>query len=192
MSDVSLVGGKNASLGEMIGQCLVIGYGNSLRSDDRVGVEVAQIVADWDFPQVRSLNVPQLTPELSMELALVDLAIFVDAYAARVGDQVKMLQIESSSFIGFRSHFGDPRALLSLTQALFGRCPQAWWVLVPGINFELGDCDYEASPNQGFSRMYSVSCRHCLTPTAQQGIEQASNMVRNLLDNFEVRRSINN
>ena len=146
---------------QLMTRSLVIGYGNSLRSDDRIGLEVAGIIDDWNLPHVQSLGVHQLTPELTAELAEVDLVIFIDAYAASVGDEIKVLQIEPSFSITFRSHFGDPRALLSLTQALFGRCPQAWWVLVPGINFELGDC---------------------LTPTAQQGIEQASNMVGDLLN----------
>lgn len=140
---------------------LVIGYGNSLRSDDRIGLEIAKTVADWKLPQVLSLDVPQLAPELTVELAKVDLVIFVDAYAANVGDEIKVLQIEPSFSTTFRSHFGDPGALLSLTQALFGRCPQAWWVLVPGINFELGDR---------------------LTPTAQQKIRQALNTIKNLLE----------
>lgn len=44
---------------------LVIGYGNSLRSDDRIGIEVAKTVADWNLTPVRSLDVPQLTHELT-------------------------------------------------------------------------------------------------------------------------------
>jgi Ni,Fe-hydrogenase maturation factor len=55
---------------------LVIGYGNSLRGDDSIGIKVAQIVADWHLPKVRSLSPHQLTPELAAELAQVDLAIF--------------------------------------------------------------------------------------------------------------------
>lgn len=140
---------------------LVIGYGNSLRSDDGIGIEMATVIARWHLPGVRSLALHQLTPELAAELALVDLAIFVDAYAAELGNETKILQIKPSSSIDFRSHFSDPRALLSLTQALYSRCPKAWWILVPGIDFQLGDF---------------------LTPTAQQGIEQASNTIKNLLN----------
>ena len=34
---------------------LIIGYGNTLRSDDGVGPRLAQTVADWRLPGVRSL-----------------------------------------------------------------------------------------------------------------------------------------
>jgi hypothetical protein len=56
---------------------LVIGYGNSLRGDDSIGIKVAQMVADWHLPKVRSLSSHQLTPELAAELAQVDLTIFI-------------------------------------------------------------------------------------------------------------------
>ncbi len=62
--------------------------------------------------------------------------------------------------IPIRSHFGDPRAILSLTQAIYEKCPQAWWVIVPGINFQLGD------------RLSSV---------AEKGISQALIQIRNLI-----------
>jgi hydrogenase maturation protease len=41
---------------------LVIGYGNSLRGDDGIGIKVAQIVADWHLPKVRSLKLNKTTP----------------------------------------------------------------------------------------------------------------------------------
>lgn len=141
-------------------ESLVIGYGNSLRSDDGIGLEVARIVADWGLPQVRSLALPQLTPELAAELALVDLVVFVDAYAADVRDRIEILTLEPSGSIGIRSHFSDPRALLSLTQELFGKRPSAWHVLVPGVNFQLGDR---------------------LSASARQGSERASKIVKSLL-----------
>ncbi|MDJ0570696.1 MAG: hydrogenase maturation protease [Pleurocapsa sp. MO_192.B19] len=118
---------------------LIIGYGNSLRSDDGVGVRVAEIVADWNLPEVRSLVLHQLTPELTAELAQVDLVIFVDAYQATDTNAVKLYSLQPSDLAKFHSHFGDPTVLLSLTKAIYGRCPQAWWVIVPGVNFQLGD-----------------------------------------------------
>ncbi|MBH8551739.1 hypothetical protein I8751_04980 [Nostocaceae cyanobacterium CENA357] len=35
------------------------------------------------------------------------------------------------------------RSLVALTQALYAYCLQAWWIKVPGVNFELG---YSLSP----------------------------------------------
>jgi hypothetical protein len=61
---------------------LVIGYGNTLRGDDGVGYQVAETVAEWQLPQVRSIAVHQLLPELAADIAEVDLVIFVDAVVA--------------------------------------------------------------------------------------------------------------
>ncbi len=139
---------------------LVIGYGNSLRGDDGIGREVAQIVTGWNLPDVRSLSKHQLTPELAAELAQVDLAIFVDASQSADKNAVEVRSLTPSSSIEFQSHFSDPEALLSLTQALFGTCPQAWWVIVPVTNFELGER---------------------LSPVAKLGIKQALKEIRGLL-----------
>ena len=139
---------------------LVIGYGNSLRGDDSIGIKVARIVEEWHLPQVRSLANHQLTPELAAELAQVDLAIFIDACQSVDKNAVEVHSLEPSDSIEFKSHISDPEALLSLTQALFDKCPQAWWIIVPGTNFELGER---------------------LSPLAKLGKEQALKQIRGLL-----------
>ena len=118
---------------------LIIGYGNSLRSDDSIGIRIAEIVASWHLPQVRSLALPQLTPELAADLAQVDLVIFVDACQATETKIMELQALKPPNLTELRSHFSDPKAILRLTQALYGKCPQAWWVIVPGVNFQLGD-----------------------------------------------------
>lgn len=137
---------------------LVVGYGNSLRSDDGIGVKVAEIVTDWNLPALQTRSLHQLTPELAADLAGVDLAIFVDA--AQEIDSVKLYEIKPADFSGLRSHFADPRALLSLTQAIYGRCPQAWWLVVPGVDFQIDDR---------------------LSTVAQQGILEALVQIRRLI-----------
>ncbi|HHP7231542.1 MAG TPA: hydrogenase maturation protease [Xenococcaceae cyanobacterium] len=139
---------------------LVIGYGNSLRSDDSIGVRIAEIVASWHLPEVRSLSRPQLTPELAADLAQVDLVIFVDACQILDLDTVKLHSLKPLDSNELRSHFSNPRAILSLTQAVYGKCPQAWWVIVPGVNFQFGD------------RLSSVG---------EKGVSQAAIQIRNLL-----------
>ncbi|BAY33225.1 hypothetical protein NIES2107_51200 [Nostoc carneum NIES-2107] len=115
---------------------VAIGYGNDLRSDDGIGQRVAHAL---DFNNVKSLAVHQLTPELADTLASADLAIFIDACVASENTevQVKPLSPEFSNVIA--GHTADPRSLLALTQALYGYCPPAWWVIVPGENFAIGD-----------------------------------------------------
>lgn len=141
--------------------CLVVGYGNSLRSDDGIGIQTAEIVASWNLPQVRSLALHQLTPELTLELAQADLAIFVDSYhRASDIDSLKIQRLQPSVLTKFSTHLGDPRILLSLTQALYSKCPRAWWILVPGVNFQLGDR---------------------LSPLARQGVKRALKQIESLL-----------
>lgn len=139
---------------------LVIGYGNDLRGDDGIGTQIAQIVASWHLPQVRSLPLHQLSPELAADLAEVDLAIFVDAYQASDTDTVKLCPLEPLETTKLQSHFSDPIAILSLTLAIYDKCPQAWWLVIPGVNFGLGD---------GLSSL------------ARRGVERALVQIKNLI-----------
>jgi hydrogenase maturation protease len=118
---------------------LVVGYGNDLRSDDGVGQRVAEGVAAWKIPNARSLILHQIVPELAAWLADVDLAIFIDACEQITSQEVRVIAIEPDLSGTLAAHSADPRSLLALTQAVYGRVPQAWWVLIPGDNFALGD-----------------------------------------------------
>lgn len=139
---------------------LVIGYGNPLRSDDGVGQQIAKAVAAWGLPNVEAIAIHQLTPELAEPLARADTVMFIDAYpaAADLKIQVRPLELAESGMTS--GHWCEPQALLAMTQALYGYHPQAWWVMVPGVNFELGDS---------------------LSPIAQQGIETALQSIDHLI-----------
>ncbi|MGD1807046.1 hydrogenase maturation protease [Dapis sp. BLCC M126] len=133
-------------------EILIIGYGNTLRSDDGAGQRVAELVAEWKLPNVRSFPVHQLTPELAEPISQAELVIFVDAYPAtsEQGLQVHSLcegrpyppletgGLESSQGLNI-GHTGDPRSLLALSQILYNNTPLAWWILVPAVNFEFGE-----------------------------------------------------
>jgi hydrogenase maturation protease len=114
---------------------VAIGYGNNLRSDDGIGQQVANALIRANL---KSLAVHQLTPELAETLASADLAIFIDACWSEHQD-VQVLPLSPDSNSLRTGHTASPRSLLALTQALYGRCPTAWWVTVPGNNFEIGD-----------------------------------------------------
>lgn len=118
---------------------LVIGYGNDLRSDDGIGQRIANEIAAWGLSTVKSLAVHQLTPDLAPSLADAELAIFVDACVPADNFDVRIQSLVPTADHAMTGHTGDPQSLLALTQVLYGHCPSAWWVTVPGINFELGD-----------------------------------------------------
>jgi hydrogenase maturation protease len=116
---------------------LVIGYGNELHGDDAAGPCVARQVAEWGRPEVAGLAVHQLTPELTPALAGAEVVVFVDAC---VKDKTRALcfrRLEAgpASAMG---HICDPRWLLSLAKALYGRRPEVWLATIPAADFGLG------------------------------------------------------
>lgn len=134
---------------------LVIGYGNTLRGDDGVGYQVAEAVAKWQIPQVRSLAVHQLLPELAEAIAAVATVVFVDA---AVSDDATTANITTANITiaplvaggdaTFRTHIITPQLLLSLAQRLYGATPDAYLLTIPAIEFALGT-DLSAIADRG-------------------------------------------
>ncbi|ELS00783.1 hydrogenase maturation protease [Xenococcus sp. PCC 7305] len=141
-------------------KCLIIGYGNNLRSDDGIGRRVAEVVSSWHWPEMKSLSLPQLTPEIATNLAEADVVIFVDACQAVAPGAVESYALQAVDDAHIRSHFSSPQVMLSLTKMLYGKSPQAWWLVVPGVNFRVGD------------RLSSVG---------EQGVAQALIQIKNLV-----------
>ena len=132
-------------------QLLVIGYGNTLRSDDGVGVRVAQAVGAQGLPGVVALAVHQLTPELAECLALAERAVFVDARLAKEGTDIDFSPVEPSSAMGSGGHISDPRSLLAMAEWLYGHAPRAWLLTFPGAEFSIGE-DLSAMAARGIDR----------------------------------------
>jgi hydrogenase maturation protease len=126
-------------------QFLVIGYGSVLHSDDAVGQKVAEAVADWRMPEVSTVAATQLTPDLAERISQVDEVFFVDAAIKPIKPNkprrcfglIRLQPAHDAYELG--QHFGDPRTLLALAQVLYGRCPRAWLITIPGQNFDLGE-----------------------------------------------------
>ena len=153
---------------------LIIGYGNTLRSDDGAGQRVAELVAEWKLPNMRSLPVHQLTPELAEPISQAELVIFVDAYPATSEQSLQVHQLcdyppyppsnqKRSIFWlppfqggregekkGGLGHTGDPRSLLALSQFVYNNVPPAWWILIPAVNFEFGE-NFSSQTTQGIT-----------------------------------------
>jgi hydrogenase maturation protease len=119
---------------------LVVGYGNTLRGDDGIGYHIAETVAEWQFPQVRSIAVHQLLPELAVDIAEVDLAIFVDAVVATAPAKpdITITPIFAGGDENFSTHIITPQLLLGITQKLYGATPVAYLLTIPAIDFTLG------------------------------------------------------
>ena len=76
---------------------LVLGYGNTLRRDDGVGVRAAELMAaDPRFAGVEVLTAYQLTPELSLDIATASLVIFVDADVRGLPGAIEVRELRAS------------------------------------------------------------------------------------------------
>jgi hydrogenase maturation protease len=118
---------------------LVIGYGNALRSDDSIGLRVAEAIAAANYPGVQVRSVCQLLPELAAELAEARIVFFVDALEHHGRAAVELTPVAAKETTNWSTHTADPRTLLALTRAVYGRTPRAWWLTVPGRNFDVGE-----------------------------------------------------
>lgn len=112
-------------------RALVIGYGNRLRRDDALGVCIAEGLAD-EHPDATVLLVAELYPELAEPVAAADVAVFVDAREGGVELGVTSEElIDASCRVPWIGHVSDPRAILALAQAVYGRRPRAFLLTAP-------------------------------------------------------------
>lgn len=139
---------------------IVIGYGNDLRSDDGIGPRVANEVEAWGIPNVKSLALHQLTPEIAETIKDVYGVIFVDACQLPDVQEVQVLKIEAEETGKSMTHNVDPRSLLALCQTLYNSHPHAWCINVPSVNFEMGET---------------------LSSVAEQGVSQALEKIKFIL-----------
>lgn len=136
---------------------LVIGYGNEIRGDDGAGLRVAEAIEALQLPGVRVIACHQLTPDLAEPIARVRAVFFADAIPAAEGASIEFFAVEPQAAGAFSLHSGSPPALLALAKVLYGRCPHAWCVAIPAIDFNLSET---------------------LTETARQGVAAAVSAIR--------------
>jgi hydrogenase maturation protease len=140
---------------QVAGRVLVIGYGNTLRRDDAVGVRTAESLrAHPGFGDVDVLAVHQLTPELALDISAASLVVFIDAdvlaepgsvqvqpltpmTAQAPADQASAAQ--TSAGPGASSHHVGASELLALANTLTGSAPRALSVAIGVADLEMGD-----------------------------------------------------
>jgi hydrogenase maturation protease len=121
---------------------LILGYGNTLRKDDGLGVYATEALGSLSLSndvEIRTYH--QLSPELSPLLAQVDHAIFIDAALASSEEtsgtiKTRALQPRTSQPGGITHHF-DPETLLAMAETLYGHVPEATLFSVTAANFDL-------------------------------------------------------
>ena len=96
---------------------LVIGYGNNLRSDDGAGRVVADRIKAMHLQGVQVRSVPQLAPELALDVANAETVVFVDTSIKVADTTIEPVIAEPAG-----AHYSTPGSLLELT-ATVGRAP---------------------------------------------------------------------
>ena len=145
-------------LGQGPATLLVIGYGNTLRQDDGVGVRVAEALMTLELPGVTTLTCHQLLPELAELVSQAAGVVFVDASAPPIAEtELRPIQPDKTGRI--LAHVADPPSLLALSTQLFGRAPPAWSLGIPVSDFGFGE--------------------H-LSPRAQAGLRAALALIKSL------------
>ena len=118
-------------------ELLVIGYGNTLRQDDRAGPVVAATIESYALPGVRTMVCHQLAPEHAEPVAQARAVVFVDAHAGP-GWAVCLRRIQAGESSQVTTHAAEPRTLLALAREVYGRAPTAWMLTVPAERMGFG------------------------------------------------------
>lgn len=117
---------------------LVIGYGNSLRSDDGAGICAAERAGDR-YPDIDVLTVHELQPELAETMSHYANVVFLDASVEGAGIRADLLT-PAEEFRPDGSHGHAPTSLLSLCRSVYGRAPErSLLIAIPGQKFDFGE-----------------------------------------------------
>ena len=119
---------------------LVIGFGNSLRSDDSLGPQaVRELRQQLTDPEVEYIECHQMNIELSQPIAEAELVIFVDASMDGISGEIRYEEVKPALDPGpAMSHYVDPSMLLATARQLYGKSPEAIVATVTGECFGFG------------------------------------------------------
>jgi len=123
--------------------CLVLACGNTLRSDDGVGLRLADWAAErfQGDSNVHVVARQQWTPDLAADIAAADSVLFVDSSVDSVPGRVSLVAVPSNRGSGdARSHHLEAHELLGLTRSLYGSMSaHAMLLTVGAASTELGE-----------------------------------------------------
>lgn len=113
---------------------LVIGYGNPLRSDDGLGLYLAQKMGR----DCQVMTQMQLMPELAEPISRAERVVFIDAGMGTTPGEVTCATVKPMPITGAFTHHVTPASLLVAAQELYGAAPEAILISVTGASFDYG------------------------------------------------------
>jgi hydrogenase maturation protease len=123
------------------GVVLLVGYGNTLRGDDGLGIRAAEMLFErWAGHGLAHLFCHQLTPELCEDVAAADTVLFLDARADGVPGTFDCVAVQEERDEGASyTHRCRPGDLLRLSRQVFGAVPRAWLMTMSAATFDGGE-----------------------------------------------------
>ena len=117
---------------------LIIGLGNTVRSDDGIGIQACEAIDRLHWTGVATTTSAQLFPEMALEMDGYATVIIIDA-SVEVGD-VALRKIEpgDSGSVSL-SHHMDPGGLVALQQLIGSRSADVYLCAIPGVEFGHGE-----------------------------------------------------
>jgi hydrogenase maturation protease len=113
---------------------LVIGFGNSLRHDDGLGCRAAELMGVGADVVV----VPQLTPELALEMRGRPLIVFLDAAVDLMPGEVRTTGVTAQE-PGRWSHTLTPGQLLGMVEEIGASCGPAYLASGGALDLSAGE-----------------------------------------------------
>lgn len=127
----------------MTKKILVIGYGNSLRRDDAIGLEIVQLLQErFTYPDCHFMTLIQPFPELVEHIKAVDLLIVLDASVDLEAGKIQCKRIVGDGWTLTQptmTHFIGPEWLLLLCEELYDHKPDALLFAIGGEDFGYGE-----------------------------------------------------
>lgn len=117
---------------------LIIGIGNTLRSDDGVGAFVCTSIDKMNLPGVTIDIVQQLQVEMIEEMTHYDHVILVDASTTNDTIQFEPLQENLQQTVS-SSHHINASLVQTLSQKLYNKTLSIYLCAIPATNFDNGD-----------------------------------------------------
>ena len=119
---------------------LILGYGNTLRGDDALGIHAAHALHDFYCTDggIRVLATSELTFDLAEDISQANLILFIDAAVAGLPGEIHSEEILPADEKVRFTHHWTPRTLLMLSRQLYGRVPSAVSLTMAVASSEVG------------------------------------------------------
>lgn len=118
---------------------IVIGIGNPLRGDDGIGARVVDMLGKLR-PDIDTIAVHQLSPELAEDICRASMVLFIDASTELAPGTMERAAIEpvESGAANPTSHHCTPWLLAQIARRLYGCASPMYLLAVGAIEFGFG------------------------------------------------------